>query len=159
MGKNYLLMYFRIQNAKCKGHIFADGTIQVFASTSGHKFTLDDAKIDGREFCSKEDKSGLQINHSHLALMFFGDYNSHAVLYFVSSRFLPLDLLYFKTVAILMHDTSNSLTPTNISNLFLPNLTFIHIIQDHIQDVITNVKHYRLDKQTKSFKIWRKNLE
>ena len=82
------------------------------------KFTLDDAKIDGREFCSKEDKSGLQINHSHLALMFFGDYNSHAVLYFVSSRFLPLDLLYFKTVAILMHDTSNSLTPTNISNLF-----------------------------------------
>ena len=118
MGKNYLLMYFRIQNAKCKGHIFADGTIQVFANTSGHKFTLDDAKINGREFCSKEDKSGLQINHSHLALMFFGDYNSHAVLYFVSSRFLPLDLLYFKTVAILMHDTSNSLTPANISNLF-----------------------------------------
>ena len=38
--------------------------------------------------------------------MFFGDYNSHAVSYFVSSSFL------------LMHDISNSLTPTNISNLF-----------------------------------------
>ena len=39
-----------------------------------------------------------------LRLMFFGDYNSHAVPYFVSSSFLPLDLLYFKSVAILMHD-------------------------------------------------------
>ena len=53
-----------------------------------------------------------------LRLMFFGDYNSHAVPYFVSSSFLPLDLLYFKSIAILMHDISNSLTPTNISNLF-----------------------------------------
>ena len=32
-----------------------------------------------------------------LRLMFFGDYNSHAVPYFVSSSFLPLDLLYFKS--------------------------------------------------------------
>ena len=40
-----------------------------------------------------------------LRLMFFGDYNSHAVPYFVSSSFLPLDLLYFKSVAIpVMHD-------------------------------------------------------
>ena len=29
-----------------------------------------------------------------------------------------MDILYFKSVAILMHDISNSLTPTNISNLF-----------------------------------------
>ena len=40
-----------------------------------------------------------------------------------------MDLLYFKSVAILIHDTSNSLTPTNMSNLF------IHIIQDHLQEV------------------------
>ena len=46
------------------------------------------------------------------------DYNSYAVSYFVSSSFLPLDLLYFNSVVILMHDISNSLTPTNISNLF-----------------------------------------
>ena len=63
--------------------------------------------------------------------MFFGDYNSHAVPYFVSSSFLPLDLLYFKSVAILMHDISNSLTATNTIYLtyLLPNLIFIHIIQ------------------------------
>ena len=45
--------------------------------------------------------------------MFFGDYNSHAAVYFVSSSFLPLDLLYFKSFAILMHDIPNSVTPTN----------------------------------------------
>ena len=94
-----------------------------------------------------------------LCLMFFGDYNSHAVPYFVSSSFLPLDLLYFKSVAILMHDISNSLTPTNISNLFAS--------QSNIHSYNTRsssrgdyyVKHSRLDKQTKSFsrygvKIW-----
>ena len=42
----------------------------------------------------------------------------HAVPYFVSSNFLPLDPLYFKPIVSLMHDISNSLTPTNISNLF-----------------------------------------
>ena len=91
--------------------------------------------------------------------MFFGDYNSHAVPYFVSSSFLPLDLLYFKSVAVLMHDISNSLTPTNISNLFAS--------QSNIHSYNTRsssggdyyVKHSRLDKQTKSFsrygvKIW-----
>ena len=45
MGKIFLFTYFIIQDGECKGHIFADGTIQVFANTSGHKFTLDDAKI------------------------------------------------------------------------------------------------------------------
>ena len=50
--------------------------------------------------------------------MFFGDYNSHAVPYLVSSNFFSLYLLYIKAIVILMQDTSNSLTPTNISNLF-----------------------------------------
>ena len=66
MGKIFLWMYFAIQDGKCKGHIFADGTIQVFANTSGHKFTLDDAKIVVME----ED---FVLNYSHLALVFFGD--------------------------------------------------------------------------------------
>ena len=48
--------------------------------------------------------------------MFFSDYNSHTVPYFVPSSILPLDLLYFKSIAILMH-ISNSLTPTSISDL------------------------------------------
>ena len=80
--------------------------------------------------------------------MFFGDYNSHAVPYFFSTSCLPLDLLYFKSVAILMHDISNSLTATNTIYLtyLLPNLIFIHIIQDHLQEVTIMF-----------FKIWYKN--
>ena len=66
--------------------------------------------------------------------MFFGDYNSHGAP--VSSSFLPLDLLYFKSVAILIHDISNSWKATNISNLFASLLIFIHLIQDHLQEVI-----------------------
>ena len=91
--------------------------------------------------------------------MLFGDYNSHAVPYFVSSSFFPLDLLCFKSVAVLMHDISNSLTPTNISKLFAS--------QSNIHSYNTRspsrgdyyVEHSKLDKQTKSFsrygvKIW-----
>ena len=35
----------------------------------------------------------------------------------------------------------------------LPNLIFIHLIQDHLQEVIISYvkRHSRLDKQTKSF--------
>ena len=70
--------------------------------------------------------------------MFFGDYNSQAVPYFVSSSFLPLDLLYFKSVAILMHDICNSWTRVRLLTdltYLLPNLIFIHIIQDHLQEL------------------------
>ena len=35
-----------------------------------------------------------------LRLMYFGDFRSHAIPFFVSSRFLPLDMLYFNLVAI-----------------------------------------------------------
>ena len=62
------------------------------------------------------------LHHMYIYLIqpscFFADYNSHAVPYFVSFSFLPLDLLYFKSVAILMHDISSSLTPANVSNSF-----------------------------------------
>ena len=51
-------------------------------------------------------------------LMYFADYKSHAMPFFISSRYLPLDMLYFKTVAMMMHDVSYNLTPPNIFNLF-----------------------------------------
>ena len=53
-----------------------------------------------------------------LRLMFFGDYKAHAVPFFISSSLLPLDLLYFKSVAVLMYDVSNNTSPPPISNLF-----------------------------------------
>ena len=46
-----------------------------------------------------------------------------------------------------MHDISNSLTATNTIYLtyLLPNLIFIHIIQDHLQEVtiiLLNIKSF-----------------
>ena len=49
--------------------------------------------------------------------MYFEDYTSHAVTYFLFSRFLLLDFLYVKSVAVLMHDITYNLSPPNIANL------------------------------------------
>ena len=91
--------------------------------------------------------------------MLFGDYNSRAASYFVSSSFLLLDLLYFNSVVTLMHDISNSLTPTNISNLFASQSNIHTYNTSSSSRGDYHVKHSRLDKQTKSFsryavKIW-----
>ena len=77
--------------------------------------------------------------------MFFSDYNSHAVPYFVPSSILPLDLLYFKSIAILMH-ISNSLTPTSISDL-LASQSNIHSHNTRSSSTgCYSAKHLRLDK-------------
>ena len=62
----------------------------------------------------------LLLQKRALCLMYFGDYKFHTVPYFLSSRFLPLDFLYFKSIAVLMHDMSNDLSPPNIANLLPP---------------------------------------
>ena len=103
----------------------------------------------------------LLLQKRALRLMYFGDYKSHAVPYFLSSRFLPLDFLYFKSVAVLMHDISNNLSPPNIANLFISKAS-IHSYKTRSSsrgDYF--VKPSRLDKQIKSFsrngvKIWNK---
>ena len=82
------------------------------------------------------------------------DYNSHAVSYFVSSSFLPLDLLYFNSVAIPMHDISNSLTPPNISNLFSSQSNIHSYNTSSSSRGDYHVKHSRLNKQTKSLSIY-----
>ena len=50
--------------------------------------------------------------------MFFCDYKTHAIPFFISYSLLPLDLLYFKSVSILKHDVSNNISPPQISSLF-----------------------------------------
>jgi hypothetical protein len=54
-----------------------------------------------------------------LRLMNFGKYTSHAISFFISDKILPIDMLYFKSVSMLMHDVYNNMTPLNISNLFI----------------------------------------
>ena len=83
--------------------------------------------------------------------MFFGDYRSHAVPFFISSSLLPLDLLYFKSVAVLMYDVSNNTSPPQISNLF----SYQHNIHSHNTRSSTRgnffLEYSRLDKQNMSF--------
>ena len=101
----------------------------------------------------------LRLQKRALCLMFFGDYKSHAIPFFISSNLLPLDLLYFKSVAILMHDVFNNLSPPQITNSFN--------FQWNIHPYNTRsssrgnffVQYSRLEKQNKSFtrvsvKVW-----
>ena len=51
-----------------------------------------------------------------LRLMYFSDRRAHAIPLFVRSGVLPLNMLYFKYSAILMHDISNNRAPSKISD-------------------------------------------
>ena len=96
-----------------------------------------------------------------LRLMYFGDYKSHALPYFLSSCCLPLDFLYFKSVAVLMHDTSNNLSSHNIANLFISKVSIpSHNTRSSSRgDCFVKPSIARLDKPIKSFsrngvKVW-----
>lgn len=54
-----------------------------------------------------------------IRLIYFGDCKSVAIPLSISSRLLPLDALYLKAVAVMMHDASKNSTVPNIYNLFL----------------------------------------
>ena len=51
--------------------------------------------------------------------MYFSEPRAHAVPLFTSSKILPLNMLYVKTVSSIMFDVSCLTVPTNISNLFI----------------------------------------
>ena len=93
----------------------------------------------------------LRLQKRALCVMFFCDYKTHAVPLFISSSLLPLDLLYFKSVAILMHDVSKNILPQQISNLF----QYQHNIHSHITRSSTRgtffLKYSRTSKQNMSF--------
>ena len=50
--------------------------------------------------------------------MYFSDRRAHAIPMFVRSAVLPLNMLYFKYSATLLHDISNIRAPSKISELF-----------------------------------------
>ena len=93
----------------------------------------------------------LRLQKRALRLMFFCDYKTHAIPCFISSSLLPLDLLYFKSVAVLMYDVSNNTSPPQISNLF----NYQHNIHSHNTRSSTRgnffLEYSRLDKQNMSF--------
>ena len=44
-----------------------------------------------------------------LRLMNFGKYTSHQISFFISDKIIPIDMLYFKSVSMLMHDVYNNM--------------------------------------------------
>ena len=53
-----------------------------------------------------------------IRLMYFLDHKSHCAPLFVTSRILPMKMLFFKSVASLLHDIGDHCAPPNISALF-----------------------------------------
>jgi len=94
---------------------------------------------------------GPSLQKCALRLMFFCDYTSHAIPLFISSSLLPLDLIYFKSVVILMYDVSTNTLPPQISNLF----NYQHNIHSHNTRSSTRgnffLKYSRLEEQNMSF--------
>ena len=93
----------------------------------------------------------LRLQKRALRLMFFSDYKTHALPLFISSSLLTLDLIYFKSVVILMHDVSNNISPPQISNLF----HYQHNIHSYITRSSTRgnffLKYSKTNKQNMSF--------
>ena len=86
-----------------------------------------------------------------LRLMFFDEFIAHAIPFFVSSNLLPLDFLYFKSTAALMHDVFNNLTPPHIFNIFTYQAN-IHSYKTWSSSIGNfYVEYSRLNSQSKSF--------
>ena len=64
-------------------------------------------------------KKILTLQKRPLHLIFFSSKRFHAIPLFVASNILPVNMLYFKTVFITMHDVSIHSTPKNICELFI----------------------------------------
>ena len=65
-------------------------------------------------------KSGENRNPPKKSLTFnlFRNNREHTIPLFVCSNILPVDMLYFKSTASLMHDINNQSAPLNLINLF-----------------------------------------
>ena len=101
----------------------------------------------------------LTLQKRALRLMYFSDYKSHAIPFFISSRLLPVDMLYFKSVTLMMHDVSNNLTPPNTFNLFAHQADIHPYETRSSQRGDYFFKRSRIDIQKRSFsrigvKIW-----
>ena len=84
--------------------------------------------------------------------VFFCDCKIHAVPFFILSSLLHLDLLYVKSVAILMHDISKNTSPPQISNLlnYQHNNIYSHNTRSSTRGNFF-LEYSRLDKQNMSF--------
>ena len=80
----------------------------------------------------------LELQKRVIRLIHIREYTSNAIFYFSSSNILSVEVLYFKTVSILMYDVHNSQVPPSISNLF----AYTQDIHDYNTRFSSNVNFY-----------------
>ena len=101
----------------------------------------------------------LALQNGALRLIYFAPYRSHAIPLFVSSNALPVNMLYFKSISVLMHDVFIKLTPCSIFSLFNCS-NEIHNYNTRFSSAGDyHIKHSRCNQKYKSFsrqgaKIW-----
>ena len=94
-------------------------------------------------------------------LIYFSNNSEHAIPLFLRSNIPPIDMLCYKSVALLMHDINNDLAPRNLKNLFT-RLASIHSCNTRAAAAGKfNVIHSRTKQQNQSFsnfraRIWNK---
>ena len=94
-----------------------------------------------------------------LRLINFSDPKKHAIPFFLQTRSLPINFLYFERTSIMMHDIFNKAAPFNLNNLFeLPDNIHSH----RTRSVLNNcffIENVRTELVKRSFlstgpKIW-----
>ena len=60
----------------------------------------------------------LVLQNRVIRLINYANYKDHAIPFFIDSKILPLNFLYFYNTACLMHDIINNNSPLNIADLF-----------------------------------------
>ena len=101
----------------------------------------------------------LVLQKRALRLIYFAPYRTHAIPLFLSSNTLPIDMLYFRSLATLMYDVSNNIAPPTISDLFR-NASSIHTYNTRFALANNYFFEYsRLGHKSKSFsrigvKVW-----
>ena len=93
----------------------------------------------------------LLLQKRALRLMYFLNPRTQAIPFFISSKILPIHLLYFEAVLHSMYDVSNNSTPKAISE------TFVKTTLDHSYNTRASscgkyhIKFSRLNRQRNSF--------
>ena len=101
----------------------------------------------------------LRLQKRALRLIYFKRKSEHAIPLFISSKVLPLNMLYYSAVSKLMYDISNNITPSTISGLFTYSKEVHTHNTRHSVSYNFYIKYSRLNKKTLSFaklgaKIW-----
>ena len=104
-------------------------------------------------------KKILILQKRALRLIYSASNREHAIPLFVHANIFPVDMRYYKSISVLMHDINNNIAPPNLLNLFTCSAS-VHSYETRAATSGKFHIHYsRLKQQNQSFsrigsKIW-----